>query len=397
MFPLVPNLISDELNLIVALLIGIVFGFILEQAGFSSSRKLAGLFYGYDFTVLRVFFTAGVTAMSGVIIFGSLGWLDTDFIYINPTYLQAAILGGVIMGLGFIIGGYCPGTSVTGMAIGKIDAMFFVGGGLLGVLLYGELYPWFEKISNADFLGNIRIFHTLGISQGVFAFLLITVAVIAFAVTTKIERKINPSGPASTFNPRYHRFAGAALITLGVFLIFLPEYKQRLMERVSNEEFLRTHSVRYISSDELAFRILDNDPRIQLIDVRDQKEFETLSLPGSVNIPFEQILQKEFSEILGQRHKRKIFIATDEANGIKAALLAQEAGYNNVYALKGGFREFTSSILQYKQPTHLETQDEIDTDRFRAKASVTLSTLIQERKAAITKPIKLVKKVSGGC
>ncbi|MCK9410151.1 MAG: sulfurtransferase, partial [Bacteroidetes bacterium] len=83
MFPLVPNLISEELNLIVALLIGIAFGFVLEQAGFSSSKKLAGVFYGYDFTVLRVFFTAGVTAMSGVIILGYLGWLDTEFIYIN--------------------------------------------------------------------------------------------------------------------------------------------------------------------------------------------------------------------------------------------------------------------------------------------------------------------------
>ncbi|MFA6440261.1 MAG: hypothetical protein WCX28_13200, partial [Bacteriovoracaceae bacterium] len=101
MFPLVPNLISEELNLIVALLIGIAFGFVLEQAGFSSSKKLAGVFYGYDFTVLRVFFTAGVTAMSGVIILGYLGWLDTEFIYINPTFLQAEILGGVIMGFGF--------------------------------------------------------------------------------------------------------------------------------------------------------------------------------------------------------------------------------------------------------------------------------------------------------
>src|SRR5512147_1403243 len=109
MGPLVPEIIGNELNYVVALFVGIAFGFVLEQAGFSSSKKLAGVFYGYDFTVLRVFFTAGVTAMSGVIILGYLGWLDTNFIYINPTYLQAAILGGVIMGFGFIIGGYCPG------------------------------------------------------------------------------------------------------------------------------------------------------------------------------------------------------------------------------------------------------------------------------------------------
>ena len=56
MGPLVPDIIGNELNLVVALLIGIAFGFILEQAGFSTSKKLVGLFYGYDFTVLRVFF-----------------------------------------------------------------------------------------------------------------------------------------------------------------------------------------------------------------------------------------------------------------------------------------------------------------------------------------------------
>ncbi|PKL32870.1 MAG: sulfurtransferase, partial [Spirochaetae bacterium HGW-Spirochaetae-10] len=78
MGPFVPEFISNELNLIVAFVVGIAFGFVLEQAGFSSSRRLAGQFYGYDFTVLRVFFTAGVTAMTGVLILGWAGLLDLD-------------------------------------------------------------------------------------------------------------------------------------------------------------------------------------------------------------------------------------------------------------------------------------------------------------------------------
>jgi uncharacterized membrane protein YedE/YeeE len=125
MGPFVRDLISDQLNLVVALLLGIGFGFVLEQAGFSSSRRLAGVFYGYDFTVLRVFFTAAVTAMSGVLLLGYFGLLDTDAIFVNPTWLLPAIVGGAIMGVGFILGGYCPGTSVCAAAIGKIDAMFF--------------------------------------------------------------------------------------------------------------------------------------------------------------------------------------------------------------------------------------------------------------------------------
>jgi len=105
MGPFVPELISDQLNLIVALFIGVAFGFVLEQAGFSSSRRLAGVFYGYDFTVLRVFFTAAITAMSGTLLLAYFGYLDLQSIYVNPTWLMPAIVGGIIMGFGFIIGG----------------------------------------------------------------------------------------------------------------------------------------------------------------------------------------------------------------------------------------------------------------------------------------------------
>lgn len=108
MGPLVPDFIGNELNFVVAILIGIAFGFILEQAGFSTSKKLVGLFYGYDFTVLRVFFTAGVTAMIGVVALGHFGLLDLSLIYVNPLFVWSAIVGGLIMGLGFVIGGSVP-------------------------------------------------------------------------------------------------------------------------------------------------------------------------------------------------------------------------------------------------------------------------------------------------
>ena len=88
MGPFVPEIISNEFNLIIALFLGIGFGFVLEQAGFSSSRKLAGVFYGYDFVVLRVFFTAGITAMVGIVILTHFKLLNPDLIYVNPTKIN---------------------------------------------------------------------------------------------------------------------------------------------------------------------------------------------------------------------------------------------------------------------------------------------------------------------
>src|SRR5512147_2737442 len=124
------------LDLLIAFMIGIGFGFSLEQAGFSSSRKLAGMFYGYDTTVLKVFFTAAIVALIGSQFLGYFGLLDLNRVYVNEYYVTSAIVGGIIMGAGFIMGGFCPGTGVTALSIGKIDGLFYVLGGLTGAFLF---------------------------------------------------------------------------------------------------------------------------------------------------------------------------------------------------------------------------------------------------------------------
>ncbi|MEE4255543.1 MAG: YeeE/YedE thiosulfate transporter family protein [Bacteroidales bacterium] len=189
--PLIPmGVIGQGWDLVIALLIGIAFGFVLESAGFSSSRKLAGVFYGYDFTVLRVFFTAAITAMVGLLYFGYMGWIDLSAIYINPTYLWAVLIGGVIMGLGFITGGYCPGTSLCAVAIGKIDAMVFTGGMFIGILFFSEAFSLFESLYSGHFLGPVKVYEVLGISSGLFAMLLIIVAIAAFIITAWLQKRI---------------------------------------------------------------------------------------------------------------------------------------------------------------------------------------------------------------
>jgi uncharacterized protein len=190
MGPLIPlNGISDNLNFLVAFVIGLGFGFVLEQAGFSSSRKLAGMFYGYDTTVLKVFFTAAMTAMLGLVFLGNLGLMDLSIIYVNEYYIGSAIIGGIIMGTGFIIGGFCPGTSVSAAAIGKIDAWWFLGGSLIGIFIFAESYPLWESLHQANYLGPVKISDTLGIKDGLFALLVIVAAVAMFWLGEWAEKK----------------------------------------------------------------------------------------------------------------------------------------------------------------------------------------------------------------
>jgi hypothetical protein len=190
MGPLAINeLISENTNLFLAFIIGIAFGFVLESSGFSSSRKLAGVFYGYDMVVLKVFFTGAITAMLGLLFFSLFGWVDLDLVYVNPTYLTSAITGGIIMGAGFIMGGYCPGTSFCGASIGKIDAMIFIVGLFIGVSIFGAGYDLWHNMYLAKFLGAPKISESLGLSDGVFALILILVAMAMFWAAEWAEKK----------------------------------------------------------------------------------------------------------------------------------------------------------------------------------------------------------------
>lgn len=183
------DIITANTNLLLAFIIGIGFGFVLEQSGFSSSRKLAGMFYGYDTTVLKVFFTAAIVAMLGMLFFSLFGWMDLSMVYVNPTYLTSAIVGGVIMGAGFILGGFCPGTSFCAAAIGKIDGMVFIGGLFIGIFIFTEGYPLWEKLYLAEYMGAPRVNEMIGISQGLFAFLLILAALGMFWAGEWAEKK----------------------------------------------------------------------------------------------------------------------------------------------------------------------------------------------------------------
>jgi len=190
MGPLIPNeIIAGNWNFLIAFVIGIGFGFVLEQAGFSSSRKLAGMFYGYDTVVLKVFFTGAITAMLGLLFFSLFDWIDLSLVYVNPTFLWSAIIGGVIMGLGFITAGFCPGTSVCAAAIGKIDAMIFIIGIFIGIFIFGESFPLLQNLFVAGDMGSPKLNQVLGISGGVLALLVILAAAIMFWIGEWAERK----------------------------------------------------------------------------------------------------------------------------------------------------------------------------------------------------------------
>lgn len=192
MGPLIPNdIINAEWNYVFAVLIGMAFGFIMESSGFSSSRKIAGSFYGYDFTMLRFFMTAAITALIGLLYMDYFGWIDRSGLFVVPTYLGATITGGVLMGIGFLAAGFCPGTSFLAAAIGKIDGMVFIIGAFLGILFFAEMFPLFQDFYEANNWGNVTLEDSFGIDPHWFAFIMTIVAVVLFYILNIIRRRIN--------------------------------------------------------------------------------------------------------------------------------------------------------------------------------------------------------------
>ena len=182
--------ISTEWNYVIAVFIGMAFGYIMEASGFSSSRKLVGVFYGYDFAVLRVFFTASLVAMIGLLYMGYFGWIDYKVLYVHPTFVYSASIGGVIMGLGFITGGFCPGTSLCAVAIGKLDGWVFTGALIVGIFLYSLIFPLIEPYYLAGNLGHITITEYFDIAPAWFAFFFTVLAIVAFFISNLIRKKV---------------------------------------------------------------------------------------------------------------------------------------------------------------------------------------------------------------
>jgi uncharacterized membrane protein (DUF485 family) len=163
------------------LAIGFAFGFILESSGFGDSRLLAAQFYFRELRVVKVMFTAIVVAM--ILIFWStaLGLLDYDQIWVSPTYLWPGIVGGLIMGIGFIIGGYCPGTSLVSAATLKLDGIFFLLGNITGMVIFGETAGLINTFWNSGYFGTFTLPELLHLETGIVVVLVTCLALGMFA------------------------------------------------------------------------------------------------------------------------------------------------------------------------------------------------------------------------
>jgi uncharacterized protein len=195
MFPLSSYIdFSVQDWLLTAAAIGVGFGFLLERAGFGSARKLTAVFYLTDMAVVKVMFTAIVTAMVGVYVLAAAGWLDLDEIYLVPTNYAAQFVGGLVFGAGFIVGGYCPGTAVAAGATGRIDGMVFILGIVAGIAVYAELMTGADAWIKSTNSGELTLATLTGLPAGVFVVLFVLALAGTAVLVRALENRFGKAG-----------------------------------------------------------------------------------------------------------------------------------------------------------------------------------------------------------
>jgi rhodanese-related sulfurtransferase len=151
-----------------------------------------------------------------------------------------------------------------------------------------------------------------------------------------------------------------------------------------------------MSADELAFRVLDDDPRLLVVDLRGETEQQKWALPGSVGIPLGGLLGKEWAALLGRRHTTLVFVDDDGAQALAAALLADRQGYDDARVLRGGLREFRRTIPELEVTPPVDDA-QADAHRFRASARRLLTERIAAARGNVVRPKAILKKAQGGC
>jgi len=344
-FPLaLTAILGKPLAYLIFLLIGFGFGYVLESSGFAHSPKLAAQFYFKDMTVLKVMFMGIVVAM--VLIFGStaLGWLDYRLIWVNPTYLWPGIVGGLIMGVGFIVGGFCPGTSLTALATLKLDGVFFVLGAMFGIFAFGETVEYFQVWWNSSYLGRFTLPELFGIETGWVVLGVVLMALFMFWGSEKLEKIFGNKDPKQAPKWRYYGAGALVVIALIVLMIGQPTTEDR-WAKIAPEKNLELDARAYqIHPAELLHTMHDHKLNLVMLDVRDEDDYNLFHLADAENV--EPLKISEMIDTLISQPANTVFVvmSNDETSATETWRVLVAESVPNVYILDGGINNWLDTF-----------------------------------------------------
>jgi len=349
-FPL--TFASEELRLLTGLALGFLFGFVLERSGFGNARKLAGQFYLNDMTVFKVMFTSILVAMVGLFGLQAVGLADLSMMWINPTFIPAQAVGGFLLGVGFIMSGLCPGTSVVSMVSGRIDAWVAFAGITAGIALFTVTVDWVPGLLSLYQAGSGEVSllpELLGVPPLALVLLLVLGATAAFIGAEKVEGIFEKRRAPVDLTPRHRPqlklvLGGGLAVVVMLAMAFtgprpqLPPVKMASLAPMS-----------------LAQSLIEREAGILILDLRADPEADK-GIPGAVpSADGETALN-----LLRGAPPKTTVVVYDEAGSITEAPSAWPRSLEYRF-LAGGLSGWKSEVLTLVEAsgTTLEEREEV--------------------------------------
>jgi len=335
-FPLFPHgVFGSVTGLLIGTLIGIGFGFALERAGFGRARNLAAQFYLTDLRVLKVMFSAIVTALAGMAVLSGVGLLDLSQITVPETFLWPQLVGGLLLGAGFIISGYCPGTAVVATASGNVDGAVAIVGMMAGTLAFGFGFGPLEKFYGSGAMGVVRLSDLAGVPVAVVAAAVVAMAIGAFTGGEKVERifagRAGEPKPASPRRVKTRVFGGfAAAAALSLLALVLPARSPAASKRIA------------LSMDptELARELVAAPQNLWVLDLRKPEAAARERIPGAMMFSAEDPSALQIASLLPTR---KLVVYAQA--GAPALPEGVRRFGGEVFVLRGGYDAWQAAIL----------------------------------------------------
>ena len=338
------GLLESSTAFLVSLGIGIFFGFALERGGLGNARRVTGLFYFRDMVAIKVMFSALIVGMLCINYAKSLGWLNPESLYYLPSIYPAQFLGGLLFGIGVALGGWCPATAAVGMSTGRLDALIFLVGSVLGSITFNEVYPWVAPLTQNS-QGTQFAFDAMHISEATLVFLFTLLALALFWGSERIEAH----GQKIAFpNVRFLKRFSLALLCAAAGLLVFPQKKSvvhAIGHEISLEQKLAQelqNSTDHIAPEQVADLILGGQP-IQVIDLRTPAEYRAFHIRTAINVQPVDLRDHLYAT------PRDTFIVL-YANGMTHPAQLRDSlfrqGFSNVKVLTDGLDGFKAHCLK---------------------------------------------------
>lgn len=397
---------------LVTLLIGFCFGFVLEKAGFGNALNLSAQFYLHNMRVLKVMFTGIITAMLLVFLVSALGLLEFSRVNVPLTYLGAALVGGFVLGIGFIVGGYCPGTSLVAMATLKIDGAFFVLGVACGLFGFALSMPivW-EFWNQALYAGRLTLFDLLGVDAGLVVVGVFVMAMGAFWFAEWLERRFRRDSPFDPTTPRPIRRRRAAVmaglsIAVVTALIGQPSVARKIAWQQDDLDRRLATRVMFIDAAELLGLMHNNQILLRMLDVRAESDFNVFHLVDARHVTPAQLESDSLATFPAEAVV--VIMSNDEQAAVQAWQRLAVRGSINVYILAGGINRWLDVYRERSSNIPGSEAAAEGSDMLRHAFSAALGdrnpwarpdpkTAPHREFAAKVKILKPVRAVGGGC